>query len=445
MVMGHQKAMSASSVSASETDIYNYQSSALPEPLYPVRRQSLHRSVTMSTAITTIIPDPSPQAISEPKYVYSNYQPLKDTFSELQISKKVVVGNSAAIVTTLAVYRKRRRLRCLPSLPKTGKSLYTYQRFWNLYLPISTVVLALVTIFVIASIMITKQRPGPPPVAQDNSTVPVYQVYRTIDSPDGTIPKGTVLNSMELSIRTQCSYLLNTTSIDAFYSQSCTAAFCFNDPGILTPQVLSICTLGKLQEHIKENIGWMEDSFYCRWPGINCDQNQTVISLEFNGTAPDSIPDFITNFYNLVNLTVIGNYTNIGGFLPSELFLIETISKVHLKSVGYQFRIPNTNSALVDLDLDTLPGWDKVLPAINGLQKFSLKNIPIGPSIFTFLNNATDWTNSLRTLTLGNLNSTYNLNPFMFQQLEYLDITGIPGEKTNACAWSKARQCISCC
>ncbi|KAJ3309169.1 hypothetical protein HDV04_000448 [Boothiomyces sp. JEL0838] len=402
----------------------------------------------MSTTITTIIPEPVPCVITEPKYVYSSYQPLKHAFTIPQYSERVTIGEKTAIVSTAAVYRKTRRLRCLPALPKSSRSLSIHRRFWYLYLPITVVILTLVSIFITLSIMIMNEHTDPPSLRSNTTHPSSVQINRTIDSPDGTKPKGSLLNSMEISIRDQCSYLLNATDVSTFYKQQCSMDFCFADPGILTPQVLSICTLGRMYEFMPAISGWMKDSKYCGWDGIICDDIGLIVSIFLNGTVPTSIPDSITNLYNLANLTFIGNAKKVHGYLPSELFQIKTIQSIVLKSVGYQFGFSKVSTSLLSLCLDSLPGWDRLLPEPLRqceLENLSLQNISIGSNIFTFLNSASKMKESLVTLRLSQLNATYKLDPFSFQRLETLDLTGMAGNMSDACMWGKQHQCVSCC
>ncbi|KAJ3320745.1 hypothetical protein HDV06_005038 [Boothiomyces sp. JEL0866] len=409
---------------------------------YFYRDHSIDKRLARSTAITTIIQEPVVHEITEPN-------PISNPLVIPLYQKQVVVGETAAMVSGKAVYKRTKRLKCLPRLPKTNKSLAIYRRFWYLYFPIAVVIAILVGIFVAIAVLILDETPVATPTVPNNTYIPNIQpVYRTIDSPDGTKHKESVLDSMELSIRNQCAYLHNTTDISTFYKEKCTLDYCFRDPGILTAQVLSVCTLGRLYDNMPPSQNWMPSRFYCAWPGIVCDEEELVISLSLSGIVPSSIPYSLTNLYRLVNLSIVGNSKSIGGYIPSELFQIETLTHISLSLVGYQFGLANISNSILSIQFDSLPGWDMLIPqnlGSFGLENFSLKNIPIGPALFSFLGNATVWKDSLLSLHIENINSTFELDPFAFERLESLELTGIPGNKSKACLWGKHHECISCC
>jgi hypothetical protein len=148
---------------------------------------------------------------------------------------------------------------------------------------------------------------------------------------------------------TICMTLLGTTAPKEFSCGNCLDEQSFYN-------VSTFCTLKSIwansinQTSIETNLGWMQDSNFCEWGGIKCDDNNNIIELDLRlPNVPRTLNDLLGKLKTLQRLTISGDGQLPNGAIPPSIFQLENLIEFTLTSTGLTGPIPNTFDKMTSL------------------------------------------------------------------------------------------------
>ena len=149
------------------------------------------------------------------------------------------LGNTTKIQiqeTTIAKYRKKSRLMCWPSFPKTLDGVNSRAVLWNFYIPGSiSIILSLIVLYLVLMFGFKTEQ-----IVIVHKQQPTY--YREFDSPDGLKLKGNELSLDEIQIYKKCDRLRVSMDPLKFVNEYCGNQLCGLDRGIVSLATTSLCS-----------------------------------------------------------------------------------------------------------------------------------------------------------------------------------------------------------
>ncbi|KAI8892256.1 hypothetical protein BC833DRAFT_570293, partial [Globomyces pollinis-pini] len=275
-------------------------------------------------------------------YLESRTHFIKESDNHVNVfqSKSITtldVHNTPMKVTTTNYYRKRRRLRCCPSFPKTPEQYYQRQKLLQLYIPSVMVLLFLSTAF--ATVVLYLLKPTVTVIPNHSNQITTTQnttnqmIYtRTFDSVDGTRKIGDVLNEMELATRLYCDQYSQTLSARLFFDTMCDKSNCGFDLGIASPLVKGLCSLGSFHFDIASN--WWSSKTVCGWNGIGCNSDGDITSINIQNRNI-SISGELKYLNELKELVFIGDTDSIISIVSNTIFQIPKLERIHIERTGW--------------------------------------------------------------------------------------------------------------
>jgi hypothetical protein len=290
--------------------------------------------------------------------------------------KTVHLSNDHAFtveISTVPIIRRKKRLRCCPSLPKS-KIASERRDAWRIkYLP--TIILCILGLVVF--IAITKFGFKSTLVTYSPNSVN-QAILRSMDSPNGKKKKGDLLEEWEIVIYQKCEFA-RTTVVDAneLYHNHC-KDICGQDLGIVTVFVAQLCSIMNSYSASNRKFESLSGLSVCEWPNMHCNSDNQLTNILLDSEPVDF--RFLSHQSLWENLETLEISVDANSPLPEALakrdtsnsLILPKLSSLILKNIHLQ--------ASMDIFLDAAPSIQSVMVhniTFNGVLSEKLVKAPL--------------------------------------------------------------------